>query len=77
MPPRSWRNLRSERPARLSHGRLPQLRKAEVSAIIFDGVPRGIALGGVLNEARDYYRGNHVISDAEWSEYMKELESAD
>jgi trimethylamine--corrinoid protein Co-methyltransferase len=33
------------------------------------------AIEDILNEARDYYRENHVISDAEWSEYMKELES--
>jgi hypothetical protein len=30
-----------------------------------------------LKEARDYYREGRVISDAEWSEYMKELDSGD
>jgi trimethylamine--corrinoid protein Co-methyltransferase len=30
---------------------------------------------GALKEARDYYRESRVISDAEWSEYMRELDS--
>ncbi len=30
-----------------------------------------------LNEAREYYRKNNVISDEDWSVYMEELESVD
>jgi len=30
----------------------------------------------ILNEAREYYRKKNLISDEEWKDYMKSLESA-
>ena len=29
----------------------------------------------ILNDARNYYRKNGMISDAEWTEYQKDLNS--
>ncbi len=35
------------------------------------------AIEDVLNQARSYYRKKGLISDGEWSDYMKALKSAD
>ena len=33
------------------------------------------AIGDILKEAREHYRKKGLISDAEWSEYMKQIAS--
>jgi hypothetical protein len=35
------------------------------------------AIEDVLKQARDYYRGKGMISDAEWTTYMEELSLGD